>query len=71
MKAYLILDLSIENLDGFMEYANKIPQHIEKHQGKYIVQGVAPEKMRKPFCRTPQLNRYSLYDRKQQKVISF
>ena len=45
MKGYLVLDLSIKLLDGFLEYAQKIPAFIEKHGGKYIVQGVVPEKM--------------------------
>ena len=45
MNAYLILDLSITNVDGFMEYVNRIPEHIEKHHGRYVVQGVAPTVM--------------------------
>lgn len=45
MKGYLVLDLSIINLEGFMEYAQKIPEFIEKHGGKYIVQGVVPKRM--------------------------
>jgi uncharacterized protein (DUF1330 family) len=28
-----------------MEYANKIPEFIKKHGGRYLVQGVVPEKM--------------------------
>jgi uncharacterized protein (DUF1330 family) len=45
MKGYLVLDLSIKILEGFLEYAEKIPAFIEKHGGRYIVQGVVPEKM--------------------------
>ena len=45
MKGYLVLDLSINVLEGFLEYAEKIPKFIEKHGGRYIVQGVVPEKM--------------------------
>lgn len=45
MKGYLVLDLSIEVLEGFLEYAEKIPAFIEKHGGRYIVKGVIPEKM--------------------------
>ena len=45
MKGYLVLDLSIKDLKGFLEYAKKIPSFIAKHGGKYIVQGVVPEKM--------------------------
>ena len=42
MSAYLLIDLDIVDLDGFMEYANRIPALIEKHSGKYVVQGVEP-----------------------------
>lgn len=45
MKGFLVLDLSIKELAGFMEYANKIPEFIAKHDGRYIVQGVEPEQM--------------------------
>lgn len=42
MKAYLVLDFSITNMELFMEYVEKIPQQIERHLGKYIVRGVVP-----------------------------
>jgi len=45
MKGYLILDLSIVELNGFFEYVQKIPQYISKHGGRYIIQGVQPELM--------------------------
>lgn len=45
MKGYLVLDLSITDLEGFLGYAENIPKFIEKHGGKYLVQGVVPEKM--------------------------
>lgn len=45
MKGYLVLNFSITELNGFLEYAEKIPHFIEKHGGKYIVQGMVPEKM--------------------------
>lgn len=45
MKGYLVLDLSIVDLKGFMEYVHKIPEFIQKHGGRYIVQGVEPELM--------------------------
>ena len=45
MKGYLVLDLAINELSGFMEYAQKIPEFIKKHGGRYIVQGVEPELM--------------------------
>jgi uncharacterized protein (DUF1330 family) len=45
MKGYLVLDFSITDLSGFMEYVAKIPSFIEKHGGRYVVQGVEPESM--------------------------
>lgn len=45
MKGYLVLDLAINELNGFMEYVQKIPEFIKKHGGKYIIQGVEPELM--------------------------
>ena len=42
MKAYLVLDLSVNDLDGFRKYIAEIPAFIAKHSGKYIVQGVQP-----------------------------
>ncbi len=45
MNAYLILDFTVNDLGGFMEYVRKIPAHIEKHGGRYIVQGVEPTVM--------------------------
>ena len=43
MSAYLILDLSIKDFARFAEYIEKIPVFIQKHSGRYIVQGVEPE----------------------------
>ena len=43
MSAYLILDLSIKDFARFAEYIEKIPAFIQKHGGRYIVQGVEPE----------------------------
>lgn len=51
MNAYLILDLTIHNLNVFREYIEKIPRVIQKHSGRYIVQGAeqtAIEGDRKP-----------------------
>ena len=45
MKGYLVLDLAITKLEEFFKYAEKIPAQIKKHHGKYIVQGVEPEKI--------------------------
>ena len=42
MKAYLVLDLQVDNFAGFREYIAKIPAHIARHGGQYIVRGVAP-----------------------------
>jgi uncharacterized protein (DUF1330 family) len=45
MKAYLVLDLSIHDFPGFRAYIDAIPAFIEKHGGRYIVQGVQPTVM--------------------------
>jgi uncharacterized protein (DUF1330 family) len=42
MKAYLVLDLSVNDFSGFRKYIAEIPAFIAKHLGKYIVQGVQP-----------------------------
>ncbi len=45
MTAYLVLDVSILDLPGFLPYADAIPTFIEKHGGRYIVRGVEPTVM--------------------------
>ena len=45
MSAYLILDLSIHDFGSFKEYIEKIPAFIQKHDGRYVVQGVEPDIM--------------------------
>ena len=45
MNAYLVLDLTIHNLQSFREYIEKIPAFISKHAGRYIVQGKVPTVM--------------------------
>jgi uncharacterized protein (DUF1330 family) len=45
MKAYLVLDLTVNDLRGFMPYVAAIPAFIAKHAGHYIVQGVEPTVM--------------------------
>lgn len=40
MKAYLVLDVSVNDFAGFKKYIAEIPAFIAKHSGKYIVQGV-------------------------------
>lgn len=42
MKAYLVLDVSVNDFSGFKRYIAEIPAFIAKHSGKYIVQGVQP-----------------------------
>lgn len=42
VKAYLVLDFTINDLAGFKPYIAEIPAHISRHGGKYIVQGVPP-----------------------------
>ena len=42
MKAYLVLDLAVNDFAGFRTYIAQIPAFIAKHSGKYIVQGVVP-----------------------------
>jgi uncharacterized protein (DUF1330 family) len=42
MKAYLVLDFSVNDLAGFMKYADEIPAFIAKHAGKYLVRGTEP-----------------------------
>ncbi|MDP3694364.1 DUF1330 domain-containing protein [Bradyrhizobium sp.] len=42
MKAYLVLDFSISDFDGFRKYIAEIPAFIAKHSGKYIVRGGEP-----------------------------
>ncbi|MFT3727630.1 MAG: DUF1330 domain-containing protein [Terricaulis sp.] len=42
MKAYLVLDFAIRDLQGFKPYIANVPAFIAKHGGKYIVQGAVP-----------------------------
>ena len=42
MKAYLVLDFSINDFVGFKKYIAEIPPFIAKHSGQYIVRGVEP-----------------------------
>lgn len=43
MKAYLILDFRVSDMASFMEYVEQIPSYIQKHGGKYVVEGMRPE----------------------------
>jgi uncharacterized protein (DUF1330 family) len=42
MKAYLVLDFTVNDAGRFMTYIAEIPAHIARHSGKYIVQGARP-----------------------------
>ena len=42
MKAYLVLDMAINDFAGFRDYIAAIPAHIARHEGHYIVRGVKP-----------------------------
>jgi uncharacterized protein (DUF1330 family) len=42
MKAYLVLDLTVNDFGGFRKYIAEIPAFIARHSGKYIVQGAQP-----------------------------
>jgi uncharacterized protein (DUF1330 family) len=42
MKAYLVLDLTVNDFNGFRKYVAEIPAFIARHSGQYIVRGVEP-----------------------------
>jgi uncharacterized protein (DUF1330 family) len=42
MKAYLVLDLTVNDFGRFKKYVAEIPAFIAKHSGRYIVQGMQP-----------------------------
>lgn len=46
MRGYLVVDVTIKDMNGFVEYANRIPELIERYQGKYIVKGAEPRVIR-------------------------
>ncbi len=50
MNGYLILDLKINDFSVFKQYIEKIPNFINKHGGRYVVQGVEPETMEGDWC---------------------
>jgi uncharacterized protein (DUF1330 family) len=39
MKAYLILDIEVHDLNVFRSYASEIPEFVKKHFGRYVVLG--------------------------------
>ena len=42
MKAYLVLDLTVNDFGRFRKYIAEIPAFIARHSGRYLVQGVQP-----------------------------
>ena len=42
MKAYLVLDLTVNDFGRFRKYIAEIPAFIARHSGRYLVQGVKP-----------------------------
>lgn len=42
MKAYLVLDLTVNDIGAFGAYIAAIPAFITRHAGRYIVQGAQP-----------------------------
>jgi len=43
VKAYLVLDFSIHDIEGFRPYVETVPTFIQRHGGHYIVRGVEPK----------------------------
>lgn len=43
MKAYLVLDISVHDMERYKKYTGRSPAFVEKHQGKYLVRGGAME----------------------------
>ena len=39
MSAYMIVDITVHDPEGFKEYAGLVPSFVEKHQGKFVVRG--------------------------------
>jgi uncharacterized protein (DUF1330 family) len=42
MKAYLVVDLSIHDAEGFAPYIAIVPAVVAKHGGRFLVRGVSP-----------------------------
>lgn len=45
MKAYLVLDFSVQDLPGFLPYVEAIPAFIERYGGRYLIRGAEPTVM--------------------------
>ncbi len=39
MSAYIIVDITVHDLEQYKKYVSLAPNLVEKHQGKYIVRG--------------------------------
>tara|TARA_R100000656_G_scaffold61621_1_gene47597 strand:+ start:1214 stop:1507 length:294 start_codon:yes stop_codon:yes gene_type:complete len=46
MRSYILVDVNINDMQRFKEYATRIPELIEKHGGRYIVKGAEPKVIR-------------------------
>ena len=42
MKAYLVIDVNITKLAGFMQYVEQVQALLKKHGGHYLVEGEKP-----------------------------
>ena len=42
MSAYLVIDINIKGLVGFMRYVEQVQPLIKKHGGRYLVEGEKP-----------------------------
>lgn len=43
MSAYIIGDITVNDLERYKKYVEKAPHFVAKHQGKYLVRGGAME----------------------------
>ncbi|WP_443631700.1 DUF1330 domain-containing protein [Candidatus Njordibacter sp. Uisw_056] len=46
MHGYIVVDVNIKDMEGFMEYVSRIPEIIGKHGGRFIVKGAEPNVVR-------------------------
>ncbi len=53
MRGFIVVDVTIADLEGFKEYAARIPALLEKHGGAYIVKAAVPKIVREG-AETPQ-----------------
>jgi uncharacterized protein (DUF1330 family) len=43
MKAYLVVDLSVHDVEGFTPYRENVPAVIGRHGGRFLVRGAQPK----------------------------